>query len=172
MPTASIPAKQTPEVLLQAAALLSQWELARPAGSAPLTPELRTAFMQYAAEILSDSQETNLYIADLQEVLRGAIGLAIGRAEASGSGRAMGALATAYQNMQTIEPHNASHGRIMLSIQSRPDAEIEMAEWTEITEALLRNTGQNWELIFGYGVLPTLPSEIRLTILLAPFIYT
>ena len=169
MPTAPTPASQSgSEVLLQAAALLSHWEQARPAGSAPLVPELRTALNQFMVEVLSGSQETNLYISDIQKVLSEAAGLATGRAEASGPGRSLVALQSAYHHMQAVEPCTAIHGRILLCIQSRPDVELKMDELTEITETLLRNTGQEWELIFGYGVVPNLPAEIRLTFLLAP----
>lgn len=156
------------EVLLRATALFSQWENARPVGSIPLSSEFRNAYDQFVAEVLSDSQETNLGIADVEEVLCMATNLAVGRAEASGPGRALRALHEANQNAQATGPRTSTQGRIILLIQSRPDAELEMDELTNVTENLLRNVGPEWEMIFGYGIVPNLPAEFRLTFLLAP----
>ena len=156
------------EVLLQAAVPLDEWEQVRPDDSSPVTLELRTAFNQFVAEVLSDTQETNLTMADVQEVLSAAAGIAIGRAEASGPGRAQHALQEAYKNMHAVGPYTAPQGRIILSVQSRPDTDFEMDELTSITETMLLNVGLEWELIFGYGVVPSLTAEVRLTFLLAP----
>lgn len=156
------------ETLLQPVHLLAQWERARPADSNQVTPELRTAFNQFVAEVLSDTQETNLELADVQDVLRQAAGLTVGRAEASGPGRAQQALKEAYQTAQAVGPGTACQGQILILLQSRPDAELEMDELTDITETMWRNVGPEWELVFGYGIVPGLPAEIRLTFLLAP----
>lgn len=153
---------------LQAVSLLAGWEQARPAGSPPILPALRSAFNRFVAEVVSDTQETNLELADVQDVLRRATGLTIGRAEASGPGRAQQALQEAYLTAQAVLPGTAPHGQILLLVQSRPDAELEMDELTVITEAMWRNAGPEWEMIFGYGIVPGLPAEIHLTFLLAP----
>jgi len=169
MPTATTPAgPPDSETSLQPAQLLAQWERARSADSAQVTAELRTAFNQFVAEVLSDTQETNLELADVQDVLRQAIGLTVGRAEASGTGRAQQALQEAYQMAQAVGPGTAPQGQILILFQSRPDAELEMDELTDITETMWRNAGQEWELVFGHGIVPGLPAEIRLTFLLAP----
>ena len=169
MPPASIPASQSSsEALVQGANLLSEWEQARPADSAPVTPELRTAFKQFLAKVLSDTQETNLDIADVQKVLRGAVGLTIGRAEGSGPGRAQQVLQAAYQNTHAVGPGTTSKGQILLLVQSRPDTELNMDELTDITETMWRNAGPEWEMIFGHGIVLGLPAGIRLMFLLAP----
>jgi cell division GTPase FtsZ len=169
MPITSTPASQSSsEALLRAADLLSEWEQLRPAGAVPLTLELRTAFNQFVAEVLSTTQETNLEIADVQEVLRKAAGLTIGCGEASGPGRAQQALQAAYQTIQSVGPGTASQGQILLLLQSRPDTELEMDELTDITETMWRNAGREWEIVFGHGVAPGLPAEIRVRFLLAP----
>ena len=169
MPAAPTPAgPPDSETSLQPAQLLAQWERARSADSAQVTAGLRTAFNQFVAEVLSDTQETNLELADVQDVLRQAIGLTVGRAEASGMGRAQQALKEAYQTAQAVGPGTASQGQILILLQSRPDAELEMDELTDITETMRRNAGPEWELVFGYGIVPGLPAEIRLTFLLAP----
>ena len=159
------------EALRLAAELLCGWEQARPA-SAPITPEFRKAFNRFIAEVLSTTQETNLESTDVQEVLRGATGLTIGRAEASGPGRIQQALQQAYQTTQAVGPHASPNGeingKILLLVQSRPDTALEIDELTEITEILLQHTGPQWEMAFGHGIVPGLSTEIRLTFLLAP----
>ena len=151
----------------QTAELLIEWERLRYIGPPSITPELRTAFNQFVAEVLSDTQETNLELADVQDVLRQAAGLTVGRAEASGPGRAQQALQEAYQTAQAVGPNTAPQGQILLLVQSRPDAELEMDELTDITETMWRNAGPEWEVVFGHGIVPGLPAEIRLTFLLA-----
>ena len=163
MPNAStLPAQSDSE------ALLSEWEEARPAEAAPVTPALRTAFTHFVAEVLSDTQETNLVRTDVQEVLSEAAGLTIGRAEASGPNRVQEALREAYLNTQFVEPRTAPKGRILLLVQSRPDTELEMDELTDLTGTLWQNAGLEWEMVFGYDIVPGLPAEIRFTFILAP----
>ena len=152
----------------QAVILLSEWEQARPANSAVVTSELRTAFIQFVGAVLNDTQETNLDIADVQKGLHRAAGLAIGRGEASGPGRANRALLQAYRSTQSVGPSAAVQGQLLLLLQARPDAELEMEELTDITETMWRNAGPEWELVFGHGIVPSLSAEIRLTFLLAP----
>ena len=137
-----MPYVPTPPSQSGSEALLSEWEEARPANAAPVTLELRTAFTRFVAEVLSDTQETNLHIADVHEVLRGAAGLTIGRGEASGPGRAQQALQEAYQAAQAVSPHAAPRGRILLLVQSRPDTELEMDELTDITETMWLNAAR------------------------------
>lgn len=156
------------KALLRASDLLSEWEQARPCDAAPIMPMLRTAFNQFMAEVLSDTHETNLDIVDARDVLRGAAGLAIGCANASGPRRVQQALQEAYQNMQAVGPLTAPQGRILLLVQSRPDAELEMDELIDITDTMRRNVGLEWEMVFGYGIVLNLPAEIRLTFMLAP----
>ena len=149
-------------------ALLSEWEEARPADAAPVTPALRTAFARFVADVLSDTQETNLVKADVQDVLTEAAGLAIGRAEAAGPGRVQQALREAYRDMQVIGPRTAPTGRILLLVQSRPGTELEMDELIDLTGSLWQNAGLEWEMVFGHGSVPDLPAEIRLAFILAP----
>ena len=169
MPFTPIPAGlSSAEALRHAAYMLSEWEQARPVNSAAVTPGLRTAFAQLVGEVLSGANETNLYLADVQEVLRKATGLIVGRGEASGPGRAHQALQKAYRNTQAVGPQIATSGLILLLVQSRPGAEPQMDELTNISETLWQNAGPEWEMVFGHGTVPGLPTEIRLTFVLAP----
>ena len=156
------------EALRHATCMLFEWAQTRPVNSAAVPLGLRIAFAQLVGEVLSGATETNLYLADVQEVLRRATGLIVGRGEASGPGRALQALQEAYRNTQAVGPQTAPSGRILLLVQSRPGAEPRMNELTNITETLWRNAGPEWEMVFGHGTVPGLPTEIRLTFMLAP----
>ncbi|GAA4361801.1 hypothetical protein GCM10023185_29080 [Hymenobacter saemangeumensis] len=152
----------------RASDILFEWERTRPAGTLFITPDLRTLFNELVAEVVSNTQETNLDIADVQWALRSATSLSIGRGEASGPDRAHQALLQAYQNTHTTGLLTAPQGRMLLILQSRPDSELEMDELTIITEAFWRNAGSGWEMVFGHSILPNLAAEIMLMFLLAP----
>ena len=137
----SVPNASTLPTQSGSEALLSEWEEVRPVDAAPVTPALRSAFTHFVAEVLSDTQETNLVRTDVQEVLSEATGLTIGRAEASGPNRVQQALRGAYLNTQFVGPRAAPKGRILLLVQSRPDTELEMDELTDLTGTLWQNAG-------------------------------
>ncbi|MET4073615.1 hypothetical protein [Hymenobacter sp. UYCo722] len=131
-------------------------------------PEFRAAYDQFVEEALSGTQETNLEVADLREILLDSCGIAIGRAEASGPGRALRALAEAYQRPQVVGNQTATQGKVLLAIQTQPAAELQMDELTDITETLQKSLGYDWEMIFGHGIVPDLANELRIMFVLAP----
>ena len=126
--------------LLTAIRLLGEWEQTRPVSAPPLGAAVRGAFAQFVAEALRGNQDTNLDEGDVRDVLRGAAGLGVGRAETSGAGRALRALAEAYHTQASVGPGRAPRGRVLLSIQSRPDAELEMDELTDVVETVQHRT--------------------------------
>ena len=169
MPTRVIRDQQpSSEIQLQAATLLSEWEQSQPSGLPPVMPEFRAAYDQFVGEALSGTQETNLEVADLREILLDSCGIVIGRAGASGPGRALRALAEAYQRPQVAGSQTATQGKVLLAIQTQPEAELQMDELTDITETLQKRLGYDWEMIFGHGIVPDLAAELRITFVLAP----
>ena len=112
--SASVPNASTLPAQSGSEALLAEREEARPADAAPVTPALRSAFTHFVAEVLSDTQETNLVRTDVQEVLSEAAGLTIGRAEASGPNRVQQTLREAYLNTQFVGPRTARKSQILL----------------------------------------------------------
>jgi cell division protein FtsZ len=63
------------------------------------------------------------------------------------------------------------HGaqKILLSIMSGDQAELEMDELTEITEYIQDKAGQDAEVIFGHGIDSTLGQSIRVTVIATGF---
>lgn len=148
--------------------LLDEWTQTLPDAVPHPSAAVRLAFNRFVSEVLQRNPDTNLDQADVQEVLRGATGLGVGRAEASGSGRALGALADAYHTRASVGLDSAPYGRVLLSLISHTDTELEMDEFTDVLETVQRRTGPDWEIIFGHGVAADLPAEVRLSILWAP----
>ena len=164
MPTAAPSAEPHATTTL----LLDTWEQGRPADAFPVPSALRGAFAAVVAEAISGDHDINLDQADVQLVLDGATGLAVGRAGSSGPGRVQRALAEAWDGMQALDLYPVAEGRILLSILSREENDLDMDELTVITEALQQATGLEWEMIFGHGVVPNQAEEIYIGFLLAP----
>jgi cell division protein FtsZ len=63
------------------------------------------------------------------------------------------------------------HGaqKILLSIMSGDQAELEMDELTEITEYIQDKAGEEAEVIFGHGIDSTLGQNIRVTVIATGF---
>ena len=80
----------------------------------------------------------------------------------------MGALADAYHTRAAVGPADALYGRVLLSLLSHADTELEMDELTDVLETVQRWSGPDWEIIFGHGVAADLPAELRVSILWAP----
>ena len=148
--------------------LLDEWVQTLPGAVPRPSPAVRHAFVRFVSEVLQRNPDTNLDQADVREVLRGATGLAVSRAEASGPGRALGALADAYHTRAAVGPADALYGRVLLSLLSHADTELEMDELTDVLETVQRWSGPDWEIIFGHGVAADLPAELRVSILWAP----
>lgn len=147
---------------------MSGWEQARPVGSLPITPEFRAAYDQLVEDALCGTKDINLEVADLREVLRDSCGISIGRGEASGPARALRALAEAHQHPLMAGNQIATQGKVLLFIQTKPEAELQMDELTDITETLQKRLGYDWEMIFGHDIVPDLPHEICIIFVLAP----
>src|SRR5690606_7331833 len=59
--------------------------------------------------------------------------------------------------------------KILLSIISGVEAELQMDELTEITEYIQEQAGEDAEMIFGHGVDPDLGDRIRVTVIATGF---
>ena len=148
--------------------LLDEWVQTLPGAVPRPSAAVRHAFARFVSEVLQCNPDTNLNQADVQVVLHGATGLAVGRAEASGPGRALGALADAYHTRAAVGPNDAPYGRVLLSLLSHIDTELAMDELTAVLESVQQRTGPDWEIIFGHGIAADLPAELRVSILWAP----
>lgn len=151
----------------QAAALLNKWMKTRPAPASLISASFRTAFARLVVDNTSGSSTTGLQLADVQAVLAGASGLAIGQAAASGPGRAVRALAKACQEQQAVNFQLAPRGQALLLIQAHPSAEPDMDELTDLLEYLEQYIGSQWEVSFNYTSVPNYPVKLRVSLLLA-----
>lgn len=121
------------------------------------------------AEIITLAGYVNVDFQDVRTVMLNAGAAVMGSAETRGENRALtaaeGALASPLLDNRDI----MGAKRILLSIISGVDAELQMDELTEITEYIQGQAGEEAELIFGHGVDPDLGDRIRVTVIATGF---
>jgi len=93
----------------------------------------------------------------------------MGSATTEGEGRALRAAEEALSSplLNNTDIHGAQ--KILLSIMSGEQAELEMDELTEITEYIQDKAGQEAEVIFGHGIDAALGQSIRVTVIATGF---
>lgn len=93
----------------------------------------------------------------------------MGSATTEGEGRALRAAEEALSSplLNNTDIHGAQ--KILLSIMSGDQAELEMDELTEITEYIQDKAGQEAEVIFGHGIDSSLGQSIRVTVIATGF---
>lgn len=121
------------------------------------------------AEIITLAGYVNVDFQDVRAVMLNAGAAVMGSAETRGEDRAKkaaeGALASPLLDNRDI----MGAQKILLSIISGADAELQMDELTEITEYIQDQAGQDAEMIFGHGVDPELGDRIRVTVIATGF---
>jgi cell division protein FtsZ len=121
------------------------------------------------AEIITLAGYVNVDFQDVRTVMLNAGAAVMGSAETRGENRALkaaeGALASPLLDSRDI----MGAKRILLSIISGVDAELQMDELTEITEYIQSQAGEEAEMIFGHGVDPDLSDRIRVTVIATGF---
>jgi cell division protein FtsZ len=122
------------------------------------------------AEIITLAGYVNVDFQDVRTVMLNAGAAVMGSAETRGENRALkaaeGALASPLLDSRDI----MGAQRILLSIISGVDAELQMDELTEITEYIQGQAGEEAEMIFGHGVDPDLSDRIRVTVIATGFV--
>jgi cell division protein FtsZ len=121
------------------------------------------------AEIITLAGYVNVDFQDVRTVMRDAGAAVMGSAETRGENRAKkaaeGALASPLLDNRDI----MGAKRILLSIISGEEAELQMDELSEITEHIQDEAGEDAEMIFGHGVDPDLGDRIRVTVIATGF---
>lgn len=121
------------------------------------------------AEIITLAGYVNVDFQDVRTVMHDAGAAVMGSAETRGDKRAPkaaeGALASPLLDSRDI----MGAKRILLSIISGVEAELQMDELTEITEYIQGQAGEEAEMIFGHGVDPDLGDRIRVTVIATGF---
>jgi len=121
------------------------------------------------AEIITVPGYVNVDFMDVQTVMKGAGAAVMGSAQAEGEGRALRAAEMAISSplLNNRDIHGAK--KILLSIVSGEEAELQMDELGEITEYIQEKAGDEAEVIFGHGIDQSLEQQISVTVIATGF---
>ncbi len=121
------------------------------------------------AELITVPLYVNVDFEDVKTVMRNSGAAVMGSARADGENRAIraaqDALASPLLNNQSI--HGAK--KILLSVMSGEKSELQMEEFTAITEYIEEKVGDDADMIFGAGIDPTLGDSVQVTIIATGF---
>ncbi|MDW3209538.1 MAG: cell division protein FtsZ [Reichenbachiella sp.] len=121
------------------------------------------------AEIITVPGYVNVDFEDVKTVMKDSGGAVMGSAETSGESRARRAAEEAINSPLLNNQNIEGAEKILLSIISGDQAELQMDELTEITDFMQELAGDDAEVIFGHGVDPELGDSIRVTIIATGF---
>lgn len=124
------------------------------------------------AEIITVTAEVNVDFEDVKTVMKDSGAAVMGSATTEGEGRALRAAEEALSSPLLNNTDIIGAQRILLSIMSGEQAELEMDELTEITEYIQDKAGQEAEVIFGHGIDSSLGQSIRVTVIATGFAST
>lgn len=121
------------------------------------------------AEIITVPGYVNVDFEDVKTVMKDSGGAVMGSAETSGESRARRAAEEAINSPLLNNQNIEGADKILLSIISGDQAELQMDELTEITDFMQELAGDDAEVIFGHGVDSELRDSIRVTIIATGF---
>src|SRR5690349_6389878 len=121
------------------------------------------------AEIITLAGYVNVDFQDVRTVMLNAGAAVMGSAETRGEDRAKKAAEGALSSPLLDNRDIMGAKKILLSIISGEEAELQMDELTEITEYIQEQAGEDAEMIFGHGVDPELGDRIRVTVIATGF---
>lgn len=121
------------------------------------------------AEIITLAGYVNVDFQDVRTVMLNAGAAVMGSAETRGDARAKKAAEGALSSPLLDNRDIMGAQKILLSIISGVEAELQMDELTEITEYIQEQAGDDAEMIFGHGVDPDLGDRIRVTVIATGF---
>lgn len=121
------------------------------------------------AEIITLAGYVNVDFQDVRAVMYNAGPAVMGTAETKGDNRARNAASGALSSPLLDSCDIMGAKKILLSIVSGSEAELQMDELMEITEYIQEQAGQEAEMIFGHGVDPALGDRLRVTVIATGF---
>jgi cell division protein FtsZ len=121
------------------------------------------------AEIITVAGYVNVDFQDVRTVMHNAGAAVMGSAQTKGDNRARRAAEEALASPLLDNRDINGAQKILLSIISGDQAELQMDELTEITEYIQEQAGDDAEVIFGHGVDPNLEDSIRVTVIATGF---
>ena len=121
------------------------------------------------AEIITVTADVNVDFEDVKTVMKDSGAAVMGSSVTEGENRARRAAEEALNSplLNNTDIHGAQ--RILLSIMSGVEHELEMDELTEITDYIQEKAGQDAEMIFGHGIDDSLGQSIRVTVIATGF---
>jgi cell division protein FtsZ len=121
------------------------------------------------AEIITVPGYVNVDFEDVKTVMKNAGAAVMGSGQATGEERALKAAEAALASplLDNKDIHGAK--RILLSIVSGKEAELQMDELTVITDYIQDQIGNDAEMIFGHGSDSQLEEYIRVTVIATGF---
>jgi cell division protein FtsZ len=122
------------------------------------------------AEIITLAGYVNVDFQDVRTVMLNAGAAVMGSAETRGDNRAIKAAQQALASPLLDNKDIMGAKKILLSIISGEEAELQMDELTTITEYIQQQAGDEAEVIFGHGVDPNLGDRIRVTVIATGFL--
>lgn len=121
------------------------------------------------AEIITLAGYVNVDFQDVRSVMLNAGPAVMGTSETKGDNRARNAASGALSSPLLDNCDIMGAKKILLSIVSGSEAELQMDELMEITEYIQEQAGQEAEMIFGHGVDPNLGDRLRVTVIATGF---
>jgi len=121
------------------------------------------------AEIITLAGYVNVDFQDVRTVMFNAGAAVMGSAETRGDNRAIKAAQQALASPLLDSRDIMGAKKILLSIISGEEAELQMDELTTITEYIQSQAGDEAEVIFGHGVDSQLSDRIRVTVIATGF---
>lgn len=121
------------------------------------------------AEIITLTGYVNVDFQDVRTVMYNAGPAVMGTAETRGENRARNAASGALASPLLDNCDIMGAKKILLSIISGAEAELQMDELMEITEYIQQQAGQDAEVIFGHGVDAGLGDRLRVTVIATGF---
>jgi cell division protein FtsZ len=121
------------------------------------------------AEIITLTGYVNVDFQDVRTVMYNAGPAVMGTSETRGENRARNAASGALSSPLLDNCDIMGARKILLSIISGADAELQMDELMEITEYIQQQAGQDADVIFGHGVDSALGDRLRVTVIATGF---
>lgn len=121
------------------------------------------------AEIITVPGYVNVDFEDVKTVMKGAGPAVMGSSKTVGDNRARRAAEEALNSPLLNQQNIYGAEKILLSIISGEEAELQMDELTDITDYIQEYAGDDAEVIFGHGVDSALGENIRVTVIATGF---
>ena len=121
------------------------------------------------AEIISVHAEINVDFEDVKTVMKDSGASVMGSAVTQGDARAIRAAEEAISSPLLNCKDIQGAQKILLSIMSGSDAELDMDELSEITEFIQDRAGDDADIIWGHGIDDSLGENIRVTVIATGF---